>query len=126
MSKAGKGDGVDTGTVGSEHPVPENIPHLASPAAALALGPGSPNGLHLHALHGPGALQAGSPVKESSFLHRETSADEVDDDPAKPAGPLRAMAKEVTGPAAPQLKAPGPSALRPQQGKPSEGIPIRR
>ncbi|KAF7547228.1 hypothetical protein G7046_g9062 [Stylonectria norvegica] len=58
MSKAGKGDGVDTGSVGSQHPVPENIPHLSSPA--------------------------GSPVKESSFLNRETSAEgqTSGDDPA--------------------------------------------
>ncbi|KAF3058341.1 hypothetical protein GL218_05804 [Daldinia childiae] len=41
MSKAGKGDSVDTGSVGSQHPVPENIPHLTSPngqnAAASSL-----------------------------------------------------------------------------------------
>jgi hypothetical protein len=28
---------------------------------------------------GAGGLQSGSPVKESSFLNRETSVDEVDD-----------------------------------------------
>lgn len=68
MSKAGKGDSVDTGTVGSEHPVPENIPHLAS----LANGGNVPK----HTQHSsiPG-VQAGSPVKESSFLNRETSAE---------------------------------------------------
>jgi len=134
MSKAGKGDGVDTGTVGSQHPVPENIPHLTSPVGAAALGPGSPNGLLLHAHHhGAAALQAGSPVKESSFLHRETSADEVDDDPAAAAarpGPLRAMVKDGAGPSQ-QQKPGGP--LGPQQQLPpglkpgqSEGIPIRR
>ncbi len=32
MSKAGKGDSVDAGAVGSQHPLPENIPHLSSPA----------------------------------------------------------------------------------------------
>ncbi|KAK2934407.1 Endosulphine [Fusarium oxysporum f. sp. vasinfectum] len=52
MSKAGKGDGVDAGAVGSQHP---------------------------HAHHGsvPG-IQAGSPIKESSFLKSETSADETE------------------------------------------------
>ncbi|KAF3345334.1 Putative glucan endo-1,3-beta-glucosidase eglC [Verticillium dahliae VDG2] len=56
MSKAGKGDGVDAGAVGSQHPVPENIPHLSSPV----------NG-------------SGAPSGESSFLNRETSADGADD-----------------------------------------------
>ena len=99
MSKAGKGDGVDAGAVGSEHPVPENIPHLSSPinnvnsnassssngsSGALAGSPGASGGssgsLPKHSHHGsvPG-IQAGSPIKESSFLQRETSVDEVDD-----------------------------------------------
>lgn len=72
MSKAGKGDSVDTGAVGSQHPVPENIPHLSSPNGSISSG--------LNAAHGSlSAQQAGSPVKESSFLHRETSADEAED-----------------------------------------------
>lgn len=66
MSKAGKGDGVDAGAVGSQHPVPENIPHLSSPVNGGANAP-------KHAHHG--SIQAVSPVKESSFLTRETSAD---------------------------------------------------
>ncbi|KAK4466480.1 camp-regulated phosphoprotein/endosulfine conserved region-domain-containing protein [Cladorrhinum samala] len=74
MSKAGKGDGVDTGAVGSQHPLPENIPHLSSPVGG-ANGIGSP--LHPHHQHHPGA-QSGSPVKESSFLNRETSAEEIE------------------------------------------------
>jgi len=74
MSKAGKGDSVDTGAVGSQHPVPENIPHLTSPVGA-ANGIGSM--LHAHQLHHPG-MQAGSPVKESSFLNRETSAEDIE------------------------------------------------
>ncbi|KAK4191153.1 camp-regulated phosphoprotein/endosulfine conserved region-domain-containing protein [Podospora australis] len=76
MSKAGKGDSVDTGSVGSQHPVPENIPHLSSPV-------GGPNGigssLHPHHHHQHHSnLQAGSPVKESSFLNRGTSAEELE------------------------------------------------
>lgn len=76
MNKAGKGDSVDTGAVGSQHPVPENIPHLSSPVSG-------PNGIgsmlhpHHHHQHHAG-LQAGSPVKESSFLNRETSAEDVE------------------------------------------------
>jgi len=76
MNKAGKGDSVDTGAVGSQHPVPENIPHLSSPVSG-------PNGigsmLHPHHHHQHHAsMQAGSPVKESSFLNRETSAEDVE------------------------------------------------
>jgi len=67
LSKAGKASSVDTGSVGSQHPLPENIPHLSSPS------PGGANG-------GPGntGVQSGSPVKENSFLNRETSADDME------------------------------------------------
>ncbi|KAH6985715.1 camp-regulated phosphoprotein/endosulfine conserved region-domain-containing protein [Ilyonectria robusta] len=86
MSKAGKGDGVDAGAVGSQHPVPENIPHLSSPN-------GSSNGpKHVHASI-PG-IQAGSPIKESSFLKSETNADEAQqengEDADKPKDPAAA------------------------------------
>lgn len=37
LSKAGKADSVDAGSVGSEHPVPENIPHLTSPAPGTVI-----------------------------------------------------------------------------------------
>ncbi|KAI1762175.1 Endosulfine-domain-containing protein [Hypoxylon sp. FL1150] len=77
MSKAGKGDSVDTGSVGSQHPVPENIPHLSSPngqnGSATTVGHQHHPGLHTHGSQQ--VTSAGSPVKESSFLHRETSAD---------------------------------------------------
>ncbi|KAL6810861.1 Endosulfine domain-containing protein [Trichoderma sp. SZMC 28013] len=69
MSKAGKGDGVDAGAVGSQHPVPENIPHLTSPTNG---GPNAPGHTHRGSIPG---IQAGSPVKEGSFLNRETSAE---------------------------------------------------
>lgn len=86
MSKAGKGDGVDAGAVGSQHPVPENIPHLTSPVNGSA-GANIPK----HAHHGsiPG-IQAGSPIKESSFLKSETSAEDgqdLDADKAQDANP---------------------------------------
>jgi hypothetical protein len=82
MSKAGKGDSVDAGSVGSQHPVPENIPHLSSPNGMAAAVSGLGNGAQHHhhpSISGP-AGQTGSPVKEGSFLHRETSADEIDAD----------------------------------------------
>jgi len=83
LSKAGKAGSVDTGSVGSEHPLPENIPHLSSPNVGSAAQGGSGNGNQLHgvASHGlSGSVggQSGSPVKESSFLNRETSADELE------------------------------------------------
>lgn len=74
MSKAGKGDSVDTGAVGSQHPVPENIPHLSSPVNNSS----SLNNGAKHHPNVPSGAQAGSPVKESSFLNRETSAEEVE------------------------------------------------
>lgn len=82
--------------------MPENIPHLSSPAGSATTngggggssssvgsgglpgtGPGG-GGLgapllaphHVHQAHQ--AHQAGSPVKESSFLNRETSADDLE------------------------------------------------
>lgn len=106
MSKAGKGDGVDAGAVGSQHPVPENIPHLSSPAN---------NGASLpkHSHHGssPG-IQAGSPVKESSFLNRETSATE------------EGSSAEKSANAAPDKEDSPAAASTPLQS--NEGIPIRR
>ncbi|KAI0012282.1 Endosulfine-domain-containing protein [Xylariaceae sp. FL0662B] len=83
MSKAGKGDSVDTGSVGSQHPVPENIPHLSSPTQNSSGHGGFNGGAPVHQHHASIHVQpgsAGSPVKESSFLNRETSAVE---DPEK-------------------------------------------
>lgn len=59
-------------TIGSQHPQPENIPHLnTNTLSATASNGGGGNG---NALEKIPSNQAGSPVKESSFLHRETSA----------------------------------------------------
>ncbi|KAK9791255.1 putative mRNA stability protein [Seiridium cardinale] len=74
MSKAGKGDSVDTGSVGSQHPVPENIPHLSSPNGA-----NSNSGLPMPHHSSIGGGQAASPIKESSFLNRESSADDAEE-----------------------------------------------
>lgn len=76
LSKAGKASSVDTGSVGSEHPLPENIPHLTSPGLGGVNGGSGNSNLQLGT---GGVAQSGSPVKESSFLNRETSIDEVDD-----------------------------------------------
>ncbi|RDW61095.1 hypothetical protein BP6252_12478 [Coleophoma cylindrospora] len=78
LSKAGKASSVDTGSVGSQHPLPENIPHLSSPGVGNPSQGGSGNS-NVNGL-GMGGAQSGSPVKESSFLHRETSVDEAEKD----------------------------------------------
>jgi hypothetical protein len=77
LSKAGKASDVGVTQMGTQHPVPENIPHLSSPTANHG---GSLNGNGSLPGHGSGGQQSGSPVKESSFLHRETSVDDQDND----------------------------------------------
>ncbi len=103
LSKAGKASEGGVTTIGSQHPLPENIPHLSSP------GPnGSSNGAGNSAPNGslPGAT-SGSPVKESSFLHRETTADES------------SVISPVNSPKSPEKDA----AISPPPVK--EGVPIR-
>jgi len=60
LSKAGKASDVGVTQVGREHPNPEKIPHMA---------PSTPTGQ----LNAGIQDSAGSPVKEHTFLHRETS-----------------------------------------------------
>ena len=102
LSKAGKASSVDTGSVGSQHPLPENIPHLSSPGVGNPSQGGSGNG-NIHP-GGTGGAQSGSPVKESSFLNRETSIDELEE-------------KDRSGERANDSVSPSPA---------QEGIPIRR
>lgn len=132
LSKAGKANSVDTGAVGSEHPVPENIPHLSTPVGAVganngvasttSIGTATISGLaqlHTHFSHlGPGSVPpgaaAGSPVKESSFLQRATSADDLDneDNDEEEDGEENGRAPEK------QVPASGPGS--------KDAIPIRR
>ncbi|KAI9827025.1 MAG: hypothetical protein M1826_006504 [Phylliscum demangeonii] len=71
LSKAGKASDAGVTQIGSQHPIPENIPHLSAPSNG--------NGL-VNGLVGQGAsTQGSSPVKESSFLHCETSVNDQDD-----------------------------------------------
>jgi len=81
LSKAGKASSVDTGSVGSQHPLPENIPHLSSPGVGSASQGGSGNS-NIQ-IRGAGGAQSRSPVKESSFLNRETSAEELEEGDGK-------------------------------------------
>lgn len=72
LSKAGKASEGGVTSIGSQHPLPENIPHLTSPGPNSGSN-GNSNGASNVSI--PGA-SSGSPVKESSFLQRETSVDE--------------------------------------------------
>lgn len=76
LSKAGKASDVGVTSIGSQHPLPENIPHLSSPSS---------NNGNNSSLNGANGLQScgqgGSPVKESSFLHHETSMEDSESPP---------------------------------------------
>ncbi len=94
LSKAGKASDVGVTNVGSQHPVPENIPHLTatSPGANNPMATGN-NGGSISAQGGqhiPGSIsshpgsvgfQSRSPVKEGSFLQRGRSVDESENAP---------------------------------------------
>ncbi|EFQ98972.1 endosulphine family protein [Nannizzia gypsea CBS 118893] len=83
MSKAGKAS--DVTTIGSRHPLPENIPHLtASSPPQSAATPSHFNGGHGPAHSHPGGVNNGmspsmarSPIKEGSFLQRQTSMEDA-------------------------------------------------
>lgn len=71
LSKSGKSDAIDTATVGSEHPVPEKIPHLSSPAGTVQQ--------HSHQHHPSShGTQASSPIKETSFLSQESKPEDME------------------------------------------------
>jgi hypothetical protein len=77
LSKAGKASSVDTASVGSQHPILENIPHLSSPGVRIASQGGSGNSNINPGV--AGGSQSASPVKESSHLTRATSVDLLED-----------------------------------------------
>ncbi|KNG47979.1 endosulphine family protein [Stemphylium lycopersici] len=73
LSKAGKAGDVGVTQVGREHPNPEKIPHIAPPTPTGQNGNGNATGNgNANPAASTGDL-AGSPVKEHTFLHRETS-----------------------------------------------------
>ncbi|EGD98807.1 mRNA stability protein [Trichophyton mentagrophytes] len=86
LSKAGKAS--DVTSIGSRHPLPENIPHLtaSSPPQSTA----TPN--HFNGGHGPAHSHSGgannamspgmarSPIKEGSFLQRQTSIEDANNE----------------------------------------------
>ncbi|KAF3385313.1 mRNA stability protein [Penicillium rolfsii] len=97
LSKAGKASDVGVTSIGSRHPVPENIPHLTatSPGATNPGGPSNGGSIAGIGQQIPGSIsghpgsigfQSRSPVKEGSYLQRGSSLSEgstgVDDDGA--------------------------------------------
>ncbi|KAI4140570.1 MAG: hypothetical protein LQ341_003782 [Variospora aurantia] len=83
LSKAGKASEGGVTTIGSQHPLPENIPHLTSPSPMGTNGSVHTSNGNGHGHGSTGSIsaggQSGSPVKEASFLHRGESVDEQDD-----------------------------------------------
>jgi len=81
LSKSGAASSVDTGSVGTQHPLPENIPHLHTPTTHLqnpaTTGATTPNGVFFNGHATPG-VATGSPVKEGSYLNRQSSVDGVE------------------------------------------------
>jgi len=76
LSKAGKASDAGVTSIGREHPDPEKIPHHT----------GTPiNGSMNHSKPGNINGQNSRPVKETSYLQRETSASDMEDE-EKPAG----------------------------------------
>lgn len=74
LSKAGKASDIGVTQIGREHPVPEKIPHSSPPQnggiGSISLPPpGMPGGPDAGQIGG----KSGSPVREGTFLHRETS-----------------------------------------------------
>lgn len=95
LSKAGKAGDVGVTQVGREHPNPEKIPHIAPSTPIGQNGSVNSNGNSAAASQGD---LASSPVKEHTFLHRETSlnretsASEFENDISQDAqgGPVKA------------------------------------
>ncbi|OKL60288.1 hypothetical protein UA08_04311 [Talaromyces atroroseus] len=102
LSKAGKASDVGVTSIGSRHPVPENIPHLtatspgaqnpaaATPGAGIVNGGGNNNVSNVVGSPGPipgsisghpGSLgfQNRNPMKEGGFVHRKSSLNNHDE-----------------------------------------------
>lgn len=73
--------------IGREHPVPENIPHSSltsssphnSQNGSISASPGTIPSQNIAG----GLTRGGSPVKEGSYLQRETSAEEFEEEEGK-------------------------------------------
>ncbi|KAL4809773.1 camp-regulated phosphoprotein/endosulfine conserved region-domain-containing protein [Aspergillus unguis] len=122
LSKAGKAADVGVTNIGSQHPVPENIPHLTATSPGANNPMAASNGGSISAQGGqhiPGSIsshpgsvgfQSRSPVKEGSFLHRGRSADESENAPESEAAENKDQDQD-------EAVSPPPA---------TEGVPIRR
>ncbi|KKZ68691.1 hypothetical protein EMCG_05726 [[Emmonsia] crescens] len=132
LSKAGKASDVGVTSIGSRHPLPENIPHLTATSPPQNSNIPSPfsNGQH-SSLQPHGVSNNGfhtsvsrSPIKESSFLNRETS---FDDEPVQQQGEAASAspdAKKATITSTTAKGQEGNAGVTPSQ--PKEVLPIRR
>lgn len=98
LSKAGKASDVGVTNIGSQHPLPENIPHLSSPGpqngggggGSVGVGHGSngsggnnnnssstsaANGSNVYGVSGGGGVNGTGPAKEGSLLQKTVSAE---------------------------------------------------
>lgn len=114
-------------SIGSKHPLPENIPHLSAASSNTGNGQGqggngngSGNGQSIHNGHqGSISLQGRSPVKEGSFLQRETSPEDIEAEEQK-----KSQSGTSTDKAAKEKGSKDGSGTSPPPV--TEGMPIRR
>jgi len=76
LSKAGKASDIGVTQIGREHPVPENIPH--SSTSPLQHHNGSISSASPGTVPAGNLARGGSPVKEGSYLQRETSVSDIE------------------------------------------------
>ncbi|WEW55653.1 hypothetical protein PRK78_001086 [Emydomyces testavorans] len=122
LSKAGKASDVGVTSIGSRHPVPENIPHLTatSPPQSSSI-PGHFNGhspTHTGGIHN-GFGMSRSPIRESSFPHRKSSLGDSGSERKQTETPEGSAA--VEGEHKPESQEEGVNPPRPQGS-----LPIRR
>ncbi|MCJ1324525.1 hypothetical protein MMC10_001187 [Thelotrema lepadinum] len=76
LSKAGKASDAGVTSIGSQHPLPENIPHLSSPGPQNNSNNNNGSASNGNMTTPNPSVQGTSPVKEGSFLQKTTSIDE--------------------------------------------------
>ncbi|KAK2760942.1 hypothetical protein FQN54_002184 [Arachnomyces sp. PD_36] len=133
LSKAGKASDVGVTNIGSKHPLPENIPHLSATSSNASNGHGqaqggngngSGNGQHHGSFHHNGhqgsiSLQGRSPVKEGSFLQRETDSEGKETGEQKSSQESTPVDKDAKEKESKDETGTSPPPAR-------EGVPIRR